>query len=497
MLPNRLVVLAATTVISLLAIGWISDQSTRVVAESVDSLDHTRDVLLQMGQFRGALSAAESNARGYVITGVPIFTSDLDRASRSMRDSAAQLKTLASVDERERASLMALDALIVRRLDLFRAQVSLKEAQATQSQIQESVVKGAMVNHEIDQILDDIRSEELGRFRLQASHAEAARRFAIYGPRVMCFIAVIMFTSLLLQVAVTLRREQAMRDELRSAARAEHAGRELAQEADQMKEQLLATVSHELRTPLTSIIGWCGLLSDKKPTDTLLREGLANIARAARVQSQLVDDLLDASRVIAGKLQLCVAACDPIEIIEQAIASVMPSAQAKDITIRRVVTGQAGRLLADATRMEQVIWNLLSNAIKFTPSNGSIDVALHYTGAQLKITVADSGEGIAPDLLPHIFERFRQGQTTGMRRGGLGLGLSIVKSLVELHGGTVHAESAGVGRGSTFIVELPLAAVGQTETETARPAAALQVMKGDRPMPVAQSTALHLLQISR
>jgi Signal transduction histidine kinase len=475
MLPNRLVVLAAATVISLVAIAWISDRSTRVVAESVDSLDHTRDVLLQVGQLRVALAAAESNARGFVITGEPAFSRDLDRDAQLMRHSLAQLKTLASIDERERASLVALDALIVSRLDLLRAQVSLKEGQAAQSEIQESVVKGTLLSRKIDEILDDIRSEELGRFRLQASHAEAARRFAIYGPRAMCVIAVIMFASLLLQVAATLRREQAMRDDLRSAAREEHAGRELAQEADRMKEQLLATVSHELRTPLTSIIGWCGLLNGKSRS-TLLDEGLANIVRAARIQSQLVDDLLDASRVIAGKLQLCVAECNPADVIEQAIASVAPSAQAKGITIRGFLSGPARSLLADATRMEQVVWNLLSNAVKFTPSNGSIDVALQYTGSHARITVTDCGEGIAPDLLPHIFDRFRQGQTTGTRIGGLGLGLSIVKSLVELHGGTVHAESAGIGAGATFIVEWPLVGLSQSEkAEAVLPAAELQL----------------------
>ncbi len=463
MLPNRIVVFGVTTIVSLLAIGWISDRSTRVVAQSVDSLNHTRDVLLQVDQLRGALSAAESSARGYVITGAPNFSRDFDRAAWSMGRRAAQLKTLISIDERERASLKALDALIATRLDLLRTQVSLKKEQAGQSEIELSMVRGVEVSREIDGILEEIRSEELGHFRLQASHAEAAQRFAIYGPAVMCFIALIMFAMLLLQVAATLKREQTMRDELQGEAREEHAGRERAQESDQMKEQLLATVSHELRTPLTSILGWCGLLNDEKSRGNLLDEGLANIAQAARIQSQLVDDLLDASRVIAGRLHLCVAECDPADIVDQAIAAVAPSAKAKGITIRRSVSGHAQTLLADATRLEQIIWNLLSNAIKFTPRNGSIGVAILDTASQLEITVTDNGSGIAPDLLPYIFDRFRQGEATGMRTGGLGLGLSIVKSLVELHGGRVRAESAGLGEGATFIVELPRTAAGQSK----------------------------------
>jgi signal transduction histidine kinase len=424
-------------------------------------LNHTRDVLLQIDQLRGSLSAAESSARGYVITSAPNLRSDLDRAIWTMQRSAARLKTLVARDQQERGSLRALDSLLADRLEVLRTQVSLKNSGAAQYEIELSVVRGLVLSGQIDQILDDIRSEELGQFRLKTSGAESARRFAVYGPVITCFIALIMFGTLLLQVAATLKREEAMRAALQRAAREEHAGRERAQESDQMKEQLLATVSHELRTPLTSIIGWCGLLGEEKSRAALLDEGLANIAQAARIQSQLVDDLLDASRVIAGRLKLCVAECDPARVIDQAIAAVAPPAHAKGISIRRLENVHPRRLLADATRLEQIVWNLLSNAIKFTPSNGSVEVALCDREGQLEITVTDNGEGIAPDLLPHIFDRFRQGNASGSRTGGLGLGLSIVKSLVELHGGTVRAESAGRGAGATFIVELPRAVAGQ------------------------------------
>ncbi|HEX9161620.1 MAG TPA: HAMP domain-containing sensor histidine kinase, partial [Thermoanaerobaculia bacterium] len=218
-----------------------------------------------------------------------------------------------------------------------------------------------------------------------------------------------------------------------------------------------------------SIIGWCGLLSDEKLRDTLLDEGLASIAQAARVQSQLVEDLLDVSRIMAGRLEPRLAEVNPADIVEDAIASVAPSARAKGITITTFVEGQPQTLQADATRLEQVVWNLLSNAIRFTPANGMISITLRFSGSHLEIRVTDNGEGIGPDLLPYIFDRFRQGQATGTRKGGLGLGLSIVKSLVELHGGTVRAESGGVGAGATFIVELPLRVVGKPK-EAARAA---------------------------
>jgi len=286
---------------------------------------------------------------------------------------------------------------------------------------------------------------------------ESARRFATYGPWAMCGIAGIMLASILVHVAASLARARKIRADLQRAVRQEHAAREGAEEADHKKDQFLATVSHELRTPLTSIIGWCGLLSDEKARATLLDEGLASIAQAARVQSQLVEDLLDVSRIIAGKLEPHLEDVNAVSVIENAIASVAPSARSRCITISKVVEGQPRTLRADATRLEQVVWNLLSNAIKFTPENGSIGVGIRWRESSLEITVKDTGEGIGPDLLPYIFDPFRQGHASGTRKGGLGLGLSIVKSLVELHGGVVRAESAGCGAGATFIVELPLA----------------------------------------
>ena len=312
-------------------------------------------------------------------------------------------------------------------------------------------------------------------------HVESARRFAMYGPWAMCGIAVIMLASMLIHVRATQAQARKIRAELQRDIRQEHAARQGAEEADHKKDQFLATVSHELRTPLTSIIGWCGLLSDEKARQTLLDEGLASIAQAARVQSQLVEDLLDVSRIIAGKLEPRLADVNAVDVIGNAIASVAPSARAKGITINNLVEGQPRTLRADAIRLEQVAWNLLSNAIKFTPENGSIGVALRWRESHLEITVTDTGEGIGPDLLPYIFDPFRQGHSSGARKGGLGLGLSIVKSLVELHGGAVRAESAGTGAGATFIVELPVA--GADDSIAAPPAIGRLVIARRPPMP--------------
>lgn len=309
-----------------------------------------------------------------------------------------------------------------------------------------------------------VQSTGIGRSSDAVARLATAQEIAFYGPWAMCLLAVIMLTSIVVHADITQARARQNREDLHRALGQEHTARQDAEEADRRKNQFLAAVSHELRTPLTSIIGWCGLLNDEKVRETLLDEGLARIAEAARVQSQLVEDLLDASRIIAGKLEPHLADVNPLSVIDNAIASVEPSARAKGITIRKAVEGECRTLRADAIRLEQVAWNLLSNAIKFTPENGSIDVALRSTEARLEIVVKDTGEGIRPDLLPHIFDPFRQAHSSGTRTGGLGLGLSIVKSLVEMHGGVVRAESAGSGAGATFTVELPQAYAETTDT---------------------------------
>jgi signal transduction histidine kinase len=294
-------------------------------------------------------------------------------------------------------------------------------------------------------------------------HTDSVRRFAFYGPWVMCGIAAILFAWVLLHVRAAEARAREMGAELQRAVRREQA----VEEADHQKDQFLAMVSHELRSSLTSILGWCGLLGSENARRNLLDEGLTCITQAAHVQSQLVEDLLDVSRTITGKLEPRLADVNAVEVVENAIASVAPLALMKRITIDKVMEGQPRTIRADAVRLEQIAWNLLSNAIKFTPENGAIVVTLRWRESRLELIVTDTGEGIGPDLLPHIFDPFRQGRTSGARKSGLGLGLFIVRSLVELHGGAVRAESGGAGAGATFIVELPC--TGMSRSHEAAP----------------------------
>jgi PAS domain S-box-containing protein len=231
----------------------------------------------------------------------------------------------------------------------------------------------------------------------------------------------------------------------------------LAQEANRAKDAFLATVSHELRTPLTSMMGWAELLKLGMLDEKGQRHALDVIESSARAQAQLIGDLLDISRIISGKLRLEVQPVELAPIIEAAMDVVHPAAEAKSIQLVARYGRNVGIVSGDPDRLQQVVWNLLSNAVKFTPVGGRVEVSLKRAGAQAELVVADNGAGISPDFLPHVFEHFRQADSTSTRKhGGLGIGLAIVRRLIELHGGTVEVESAGEGHGATFRIRLPL-----------------------------------------
>ena len=232
--------------------------------------------------------------------------------------------------------------------------------------------------------------------------------------------------------------------------------RAAAEAANRSKDEFLATVSHELRTPLNAVLGWAQILQITTDPDKL-RRGLEIIVRNAKLQTQLIDDLLDVSRIISGKMRLDVRPVDLPQVVDAAVEAIRPAAEAKQIRLVRLLDPQAGPVAGDAERLQQVVWNLLSNAVKFTPRGGRVEVRLERVGSQVEIVVADTGIGIGPELLPQVFDRFRQADssTTGTH-GGLGLGLAIVRHLTELHGGTVEAQSPGEGQGTTFVVRLPV-----------------------------------------
>jgi PAS domain S-box-containing protein len=240
----------------------------------------------------------------------------------------------------------------------------------------------------------------------------------------------------------------------------ERAARSVAEHASRMKDEFLATLSHELRTPLNAILGWSHLLLEQKPEPDELAQGLETIERNAKVQTRLIEDLLDMSRIISGKLRIHVARIDPRDFVAAAVETVRPSAEGKGVLLEVELDPRVGMISGDASRLQQVVWNLASNAIKFTPAGGRVRVVGTLVSGQLELAITDTGQGIATNFLPYVFERFRQADgSTTRHHGGLGLGLAIVKQLVEMHGGSVRAFSDGPGTGSRFVVTLPTAPV--------------------------------------
>jgi signal transduction histidine kinase/CheY-like chemotaxis protein len=274
----------------------------------------------------------------------------------------------------------------------------------------------------------------------------------------------------LLSLIITRGADQAQR---------EHEARIAAEAANRSKDDFLAIVSHELRTPLTAILGWASILRKHHPNAARFEHALRVIERNARMEARLIDDLLDVTGSINGQIALNLSTVSPVNIVEAAIEAIAPAAESKGVQVTNHVEGRVAEVQADSQRLQQVVWNLLANAVRFTPQGGWVDVAVRQTHEATQIIVGDTGAGISPEFLPHVFDRFRQGQTgTTRSHGGLGLGLSIVRHLVELHGGSVTAVSPGPSRGATFTVTLP---------RTAAPVAI-----APRPAPVGEHYAVSL-----
>jgi PAS domain S-box-containing protein len=274
----------------------------------------------------------------------------------------------------------------------------------------------------------------------------------------------------------------------------EREARSQAERASRMKDEFLATLSHELRTPLNAVLGWAKILRHGNLQGEELKQGLDIIERNARVQAQIIEDLLDMSRIISGKVRLDVRWIELSAVLNESIETLRSTAQAKGVYLQARLDPFAQPISGDPNRLQQVFWNLLNNAIKFTPKDGKVEVLLKHASTEVQVSVIDTGEGIAPEFLPYIFDRFQQGDASTTRRhGGLGLGLSIVKQLVELHGGNVRVQSDGMGKGATFSVHLPLAAVySESEKEGRLPEATL---RQNPPMPEVSLADIQVLVV--
>lgn len=414
--------------------GIISLGIIQSLLSETELLRHGEEVMSTAEQIRQMAVDMETGIRGYLLTGDRRFLEPRDRASRGLTALLAQLKRLVADNPEQMRQADVIEK------DIAEWQRYSGEAMATPPNRDEIAGKVLMdrVREDVHRFLETERSLSIRRSR-RVHDATIVAIVLTFGMAIAIGALLVFF----------IRRElfQVRTEYERALATAE--------EAAHAKDRLLATVSHELRTPLTAILGWSALMRKADFDKTLEPMALASIDQSARLQARLVEDLIDVSRMAAGKLRIEVADIDVRNALEAAVETMQPAADAKRVALKLSMDDAPMRIAGDAARLQQVFWNLISNAVRFTPAEGTIDVSAHCDGDVAVVRVADTGIGIEREFLSRIFERFAQVHASARSSAGLGLGLDIARQLVELHGGTITASSEGAGRGSVFVVRLP------------------------------------------
>jgi signal transduction histidine kinase len=402
---------------------------------------------------------AETGQRGYIITGRDDYLQPYQEATAQINDQIAELRQLTQDNQDYQARIPLLEEKINNRLDRLALGIGLKkrnDEEGINRLITAGVGKRQM--DDIREIVAAMQDEESALLQQRAEEESTSRRNVF----ITFVVAVLLNLALLFLLYYLFRRDilqrQRVEEERKQLLARAQAARAQAETANRTKDEFLATVSHELRTPLNAMLGWARILRTSKLDEETTARALEAIERNAQSQAKLIEDLLDVSRIITGKMRVDVAPVDLASVIEAALDTVRPAARAKEIRLEPALDPAVGPVPGDGARLQQVIWNLLSNAVKFTPRGGRVEVRLQRLGSYAEITVSDTGHGIKQEFLPYIFERFRQADSSISRaHSGLGLGLAIVRHLVELHGGRVSVASGGEGQGATFKVKLPIA----------------------------------------
>ncbi|MGO9602934.1 MAG: ATP-binding protein [Candidatus Binataceae bacterium] len=402
-------------------------------------VEHTETVMLSAETARAQFLTAQNALRGFLISSDPADRAALQDAWTKSQQTIQQLVRLVVDNPSQEQRLMFLNGLEGQWLEAARiADLTLNDA-AKHDLARRADVIGAAVMTEFDRV--SAAEQELLKIR-------GARQESLYRNAVRY----IPLAALILVIGLALAAWR----EIQSASQAFAGALKSAEEANQAKTNFLAVISHELRNPLNSILLWCNALLAGGALEGKTGQGVNAIWRAAKTQAQLIEDLLDVSRIESGQMRLDVQPVDLAEVVRAAVDSMSPAAEAKSIAVQVVIDPRASVIVGDSQRLQQAVWNLLSNAIKFTPREGKVQVRVERINSHLEITVADNGHGIERRALENVFDRFWQGASRGTVDSGMGLGLSIVKHIVNLHGGSVTADSDGPGKGSVFVIRLPL-----------------------------------------
>jgi signal transduction histidine kinase/ActR/RegA family two-component response regulator len=434
----------------------LSYQATRALIGNQERVYHRHEVLSELEDILSTMKDAETGARGYIIAGEESYLDPYEAAVDRINSGISRLKQLTADDPIQQANIPAVEREIDGRLEKLKTEIGLRRSGDFDGA--RTVVLSGIGRQLMDELRQSITVMENEETKLLALRAEESRRSAGVAMLTSPLELFIACGLLLLTWRVVIRAQQ---DRIIH----EQVARERAEAANRAKDEFVAMISHELRTPLSAMLGWAQLLHNGNLNPAAAARAVDAIERNARTQSQLIEDLLDMSRVIAGKLTLNVRPIKFTDVIDAALESVRPGAGAKELRLDVCLDRKDDVVSGDAARLQQIVWNLLSNAIKFTPKQGRIEVRLARIDSNLQLTVSDSGAGIPHEFLPYVFDRFAQAENTGRSKyGGLGLGLAIVRHLTELHGGTVRADSPGDGLGATFTLTLPLSPIREDAT---------------------------------
>jgi signal transduction histidine kinase len=433
-------------------------------------VEHTLTVQTSLAQALSLVTDAETGQRGFLLTGQTSYLEPYDAAVTRLPPQLERIRRLTSDNPGQQARVDALERLSRQKLAELSATVATRERGNSREALRVVLSgEGKRVMDEIRATVDAMHAEEA---QLLTDRVEAEAR---HGGRATLTIvsslalALVLITAAVLTLGAVERardRERAARtmaEEVAAATavseeRFQLAARE-AEEANRTKDEFLAMLSHELRTPLNSILGWARLLREGQTTPPQRERALVSIERNAQLQTRLIEDLLDVSRIVSGKLTLEVQRVDLAATVETALDLVRPAAESAGIELAVDLGSPIPPLVGDPARLQQIVLNLVSNALKFTERGGRVEIRLQPAGESVELTVRDNGIGIRPDFMPYLFDRFRQGESGARIQGGLGLGLTIARHLAERHGGTIRAASAGEGKGSTFTVRLPVGSV--------------------------------------
>lgn len=440
------------------------------IAENVDNINNTVETI---DSLFSELKDAETGQRGFFLTGQENYLEPYLQSLPIISAQVTQLNSLSITEKDLAPKVERLKELVNSRLVIFNNTITdFKEGSKEKALDKILNSEGKLMMDEIRSIIKYIRDREKSLLVTKTEQKAKSKYlsylfvFVLVGAAILlaclAFIVIFHFRKHQNKLILEIDEKTAVREALREVEKekeelltSERIARSEAERALRLKDDFVATLSHELRTPLNVIVGWTQILQRKPNTETLTK-GLDIIDKNSKLQTRMIDDLLDMNRILTGKMKLDIKEIDFADVIDSAVNSLKPASDAKGVKILKILD-RPGIIQGDSARLEQVVWNLLINAIKFTPKGGTIEIVLKKVDSHMLVSISDTGQGIHSEFLPYVFERFRQADGSITRRhGGLGIGLSIVKNILELHGGTIKAFSSGEDQGATFSIDLPL-----------------------------------------